>query len=304
MVLVAVGVPIGLVYWAGWREVLAAASAIGALAIAIALATSLCNYLLRFARWQHFVRVLGHRVPRRRNLLIYLSGLALTATPGKAGELVRGVFLKPFGVGYVQSFVLFFWDRLSDLVGVLILAVAAGGLLVADYRVLLPAIFLVIILLWVLRPGGRIFSRGLLVLANHIPQRARSHVRSLTRLRHADARLTPTLALGGAVAGAAAYGAQGIGLYVLAHSAGVPLDLAGAILVVSVSTLAGAAILLPGGAGMVEVTSVALLAVQGVPHAEAVALGLVHRLTTFWFAISLGTSCFVTLLRDRRRPRP
>ena len=34
------------------------------------------------------------------------------------------------------------------------------------------------------------------------------------------------------------------------------------------------------------------------------ALGLVHRLTTFWFAISLGTSCFVTLLRDRRRPRP
>lgn len=83
----------------------------------------------------------------------------------------------------------------------------------------------------------------------------------------------------------------------LAHAAGVPLDLAGAILVVSVSTLVGAAVLLPGGAGMVELTSVALLAAQGVPQPEAVALGLVHRLTTFWFAIGLGAGCLAFLLR-------
>ena len=303
--LVAVGVPIGLVYWAGWREVLAAAGAIGALAITAALATSLSNYLLRFVRWQHFIKVLGHTVPLRRNLPIYLSGLAMTATPGKTGELVRGVFLKPYGVPYAQSFVLFFWDRLSDLAGVLVLAVAAGGLLASGYSVLLPGVLLVVALLWALRPGGAIFSRGLLLLRYRLPRPVRPHARSLFRLRHADARLTPALAFGGATAGAAAYGAQGIGLFVLAHAAGVPLDLAGAILVVSVSTLVGAAVLLPGGAGMVELTSVALLSAQGVPQPEAVALGLVHRLTTFWFAIGLGAGCLATLLlRNKRLPRP
>jgi uncharacterized protein (TIRG00374 family) len=298
--LVAVGVPVGLVLWAGWREVIAAAGAIGALAIAAALGTSLCNYLLRFARWQRFVKVLGHVVPLRRNLTIYLSGLTLTATPGKAGELVRGVFLKPHGIPYAQSFVLVFWDRLSDLAGVLILAVAAGGLLASGYSVLLPGVLLVIVLLWVLRPGGAVFSRALLFLEHRLSRRVRSHVRGLTRLRQTDANLTPTLALVGATAGASAYAAQGIGLLVLAHAAGVPLDLAGAILVASVSTLAGAAVLLPGGAGMVEVTSVALLAAQGVPQAEAVALGLVHRLTTFWFAISLGAGCLAFLLRGAK----
>lgn len=303
MLLVAVGVPVGLVFWAGWEEVLAAAGSIGALAILAALSSSFCNYTIRFARWQRFVQALGHPVPLRKNLVIYLSGLAMTATPGKAGEMVRGFFLRPFGVSYARSFVLFFWDRLSDLAGVLILAVAAGGLLIADYRVLLPGILLMVALLWTLRPGGMAFTRGLLVLASRIPRWTRPHVRRLSRLRHADARFTPGLAFGGAAAGAAAYGAQGIGLYVLAHSAGVPLDLAGAILVVSVSNLAGAAVLLPGGAGMVEVTSVALLAMQGVPHAEAVALGLMHRITTFWFAISLGSGCLLTLLRDRRRSR-
>jgi uncharacterized protein (TIRG00374 family) len=292
-----VGVPAGLVFWAGWREVLAAAAAIGALAVAATLTTSLCNYLLRFARWQRFVRALGHFVPKWINLRIYLSGLALTATPGKTGELVRGVFLRPYGVPYAQSFVLFFWDRLSDLAGVLVLAVAAGGLLASGYSVLLPGVLLVVALLWVLRPGGALFLRALLFLQGRLTRRVRRHVRSLTRLRRADARLTPSLALGGVTAGTAAYGAQGIGLLVLANAAGVPLDLAGAILVVSVSTLAGAAVLLPGGAGIVEVTSVALLAAQGIPQPEAVALGLVHRLTTFWFAIGLGAGCLTFLLR-------
>ena len=64
------------------------------------------------------------------------------------------------------------------------------------------------------------------------------------------------------------------------------------------------AVLLPGGAGMVEVTSVALLVAQGVPEPQAVALGLVHRLTTFWFAIGLGTGCLLTLLPERHRARP
>jgi hypothetical protein len=149
-----VGIPLGLITWAGWREVLAAAAAIGALAVCGALATSLANYLLRFTRWQRFIEALGHTVPWRRNVAIYLSGLALTATPGKSGELVRALFLKPYGVPYARTFVLFYWDRLSDLAGVLLLAVGAGGLLTSGYRPVVPGALLVLGLLWVLRPGG------------------------------------------------------------------------------------------------------------------------------------------------------
>ena len=295
----AIGIPLGLVYWAGWREVLHAAGSIGVIAIIAVLVTSLSNYLLRFSLWQYFLKVLGHSVPWQRNLQIYLSGLALTATPGKSGELVRGLFLKPYGVPYARSFVLFFWDRLSDLAGVLLLAVAAGGLLSSGYQGLLPGVLVVIFLLWVFRPGGLLFSRGLLLLVDHLSRRVRVHVRSLIRLRHVDARLTPLLALKGVTAGTLAYGAHGLGLYILARAADVSLDLAGAILVVTVSTLMGAAVLLPGGVGMVEVTSVVLLAAQGVSEPDAVALGLLHRFTTFWFAIGLGTGCLIPLIRRR-----
>jgi len=295
----AIGIPLGLVFWAGWREVIHAMGSIGVIAIVAALLTSLSNYFLRFARWQHFVKVLGHSVPWRRNLQIYLSGLALTATPGKAGELVRGLFLKPYGVSYARSFVLFFWDRLADLAGVLLLAVAAGGLLASGYKGLLPGVLMVLFLLWLLRPGGPLFSRALLMLEGRLSRPARVHLRTLIRLRHVDTRLTLPLALKGVTAGTLAYAAHGIGLYILAQAAEVPLELVAAILVVTVSTLMGAAVLMPGGVGMVEVTSVVLLSAQGVPEPEAVALGLVHRFTTFWFAIGLGTGCLIPLIRRR-----
>lgn len=299
VLLAAAGTLLGLIFWAGWQEVLKAVRSIGLPVIITVLGLSLCNYGLRFLRWQAFMKALGYAVPWQRNLKIYLSGLALTATPGKTGELVRGVFLKPYGVSFIQSFVLFFWDRLSDLAGVLVLAVVAGGLLVSGYNGLLPGVLLVLILLWVLRPGGPVIWRSLLLLKSRLPVRMRTHVLGLVRLRHADARLTPVIALLGVIIGVMAYGAHGIGLYLLAQALNAPLGIAEAVLVVSVSSLMGAAVLLPGGVGVVEVTSVVLLTTQGISEPVAVALGVVQRLTTFWFAIGLGTGCLVSVIRER-----
>src|SRR6478672_8618861 len=57
------------------------------------IALSILSYLARFLRWHRFLSALGHAVPFLRNLEIYLSGFALTLTPGKAGETVRSIYL-------------------------------------------------------------------------------------------------------------------------------------------------------------------------------------------------------------------
>ena len=89
-------------------------------------------------------------------------------------------------------------------------------------------------------------------------------------------------------------------MVIVAHSSGVDLGLMQALLVTSVSTLAGAAVLLPGGAGVVETTSVGLLVAQGVSFPDAVAIGLVHRTATFWFAIALGAAALSSLAAGRK----
>src|SRR3972149_926593 len=54
----------------------------------LALAATLVNYLLRFLRWYYYLSVIGVKnVPPRDSLLIFLTGFALTMTPGKLGEV-------------------------------------------------------------------------------------------------------------------------------------------------------------------------------------------------------------------------
>lgn len=54
-------------------------------------------------RWHHFIVALGHKVPIRRNLEIYLAASALILTPGNAGETIRSVYLHPCGVSYPHT---------------------------------------------------------------------------------------------------------------------------------------------------------------------------------------------------------
>jgi uncharacterized membrane protein YbhN (UPF0104 family) len=51
---------------------------------------------------------------------------------------------------------------------------------------------------------------------------------------------------------------------------------------------------------VVETTSVGLLVAQGLSFPDAVAIGLVHRAATFWFAIALGAAALAGLLVGRK----
>ena len=75
----------------------------------------LLGYGLRFLRWQVYLNALRHPLPWRPSLKIYLAGFALTTTPGKAGEALRGVLLKRWDVPYAHSFAALFSERLADL---------------------------------------------------------------------------------------------------------------------------------------------------------------------------------------------
>jgi uncharacterized protein (TIRG00374 family) len=290
---------VGLVLWAGWREVVGAAERLSAPMLACALVTSLACYGIRFLRWHWFTLALGHRVPALANLRIYIAGLGFTWTPGKAGELLRGVFLARYDVPFPKTIVLFYWDRLSDLAGMLMLALVATLALASGHLALIPLILGIVIALWLVRPGGPLFSRIVRWLQHRDAGRHRRWLDGLARLQDADATLTRKRALAGALVGAGAYAMQAVGLTIIAHSSGAEIGFAAALLVMSVSTLAGAAALLPAGAGVVETTSVGLLVAQGLAFPDAVAIGLVHRVTTFWFAMILGAGALASLLVRR-----
>lgn len=281
--------------WGGWKDVLEAFSRVGYLGVLIALGMSLINYGLRFVRWQWYLAQLCHPVSWRPSLRIYLSGFALTTTPGKAGEAFRGVLLKQRGIPYPVAFAAFFSERLSDLVAIVLLTLVglsqypkAGGL------VFLGALGIVVVLVC-------LSSQSLLNRISHWC--AQSKGKFATLLAHlvrmlGDARRChqPRLLILATLVSLAAWSAEALAFYWVLGWLGTDISLAFAVFIYAVSMLAGALSFMPGGLGGAEAVMVSLLVLEGMTTPAAIAATVLIRLATLWFAVVIG---LLALLRSR-----
>jgi hypothetical protein len=113
---------LGVLLWVDNRNAVFAGSRSIAALLPALMALSLASYALRFLRWHWLLRRAGHAVPLGQGWLAYLSGFALTATPGKLGELLRIRYLAPRGVPPATVLAAFVFERATDLVTLVLLS--------------------------------------------------------------------------------------------------------------------------------------------------------------------------------------
>lgn len=289
---------LGFTLWSGWREVCDAIGKVGFLGVSAALLLSLVNYGLRFIRWQIYLRTMDHPVPWWPSLKIYLAGFALTTTPGKTGEALRGVLLKRWGMPYPNSLAAFLSERLSDLLAVLLLTLfgmliyPAAQLLIAVGAAAVLAVFLML-------SNQRLLQR--LHGAVHGTSRMQALLRHVFQILLQARRChAPALLITATGLSLVAWGAEAWAFYLILHWMGVEAPLTFALFVYAISMLAGALSFLPGGLGGAEAIMIALIVWKGAGNAEAIAATVLIRLSTLWFAVGIGL--FVSLLGSSHPP--
>lgn len=254
---------------AGWDEVVAAVRTAGITPVLVAGALSLVNYLLRFVRWEVFLRWQGHRLPLLESFRIYLAGFALTTTPGKLGETIRTPLLLGNGVGTQASLAAFLGERLSDLLAVLLLALLAAAAWTEHQRLLAVAAAALGLAMIGLRP-----------LAGAFPRLATLH--TLTSC------LSSVPLVLGLLLGLLAWFAEAFAFAYLLASLGHDVGVQAATFVYCFSLLVGAISFLPGGLGSAEATMAGLLVYLGLAAPVAAAATVLIRIMTLWFAVILG----------------
>lgn len=272
--------------WGGWRDVLQAAKNVGLIGLCVALSLSLVNYGLRFVRWQAYLLVMRHSVPWRPSLGIYLAGFALTTTPGKAGELLRGVLLRSRGVPFSVSVAAFLSERLSDLIAIVLLALV--GLTAYPHARSIVAIGVVIVVL-----GLAILSNEELIRAlsarfknsSRVGGAIQHSLQILQQAKHCHVPWLLALATGLSVL---AWASEAFAFYLILGWMNVDVSFAFAVFAYAASMLAGALSFMPGGLGGAEAVMMAILLWQGVSVADSVAATVLIRLATLWFAVAIG----------------
>ncbi len=295
----ALGVFIVLTFYADAPRLLEALGKFDWRYLPLALAATLINYLLRFARWHYYLDVIGvkHVLPRD-SLLIFLSGFSLTLTPGKLGEVLKSFLLKNrYGTPVSYSASIVVAERLTDVFGMILLA--AFGLTLYPLGVGAFAILLIGIALFVIIVQQRALAERLLNLFARVPVIGRfaNLARNLYASAYLMLRLKPLL-ISIALATAAWFG-ECVAFFVILLGTGAQPSawlLLQATFIYAAASLLGAVSMLPGGLGATE-GGMALLLQQivGLAREASVAATLIVRLCTLWFAVLLGVLALILL---------
>ncbi|MEE4184831.1 MAG: lysylphosphatidylglycerol synthase transmembrane domain-containing protein [Gammaproteobacteria bacterium] len=290
-----------LIAFADGRAVMAACRALGGSTWLAVLGLSGLNYLLRYARWDYYLRQLGYRVPRSAQLTIYIAGFAFTTTPAKAGEATRSLYLHHYGVTYTHSLAALLVERCVDVLAMLLLAALALAA-VSDLRGLFVIVLLLVVVLlqvvhssWLSRQLARLAAGG------NRPLVARGSAGLLQILHTARPLLQSGPLYGGVLAGLLAWGGEGLALYLILEQLGASLSPWLATGVYGMSVLAGAATLVPGGLGGTELAMQYLLEASGVLSEPAISAVIICRVATLWFAVGLGLLAVLALAGEARR---
>lgn len=271
-----------------------------AVLLPLVLTLSFCNYALRFCKWQFLLRQLGVKIGLWDSCLIFGSGLAMAATPGKAGELVKSYLLwERTGTEVSRSVPVILVERLTDGLALVLLALAGLALFSIGWEAVVVFTLgasAVIAVVWY-RPA----AEALLGLAGRLrPIRARMG-QARTLYESARTLLVPRNLCISVGLGVVSWGAECAAFWVVLQGLGVPGTLQlplRAAFIQAVSVLGGS-LLTPGGLGVSE-GSIAGLSqlLLGLSREQAAAAALLIRACTLWFAIALGS---VALLLASRR---
>ncbi len=288
-VIIAVIFYVGAVWWSGTDEFFAILKRLPRWLIPACLGIVFSGYCMRFYRWHWYLKQLRHSVPFISSFRIYFASLALSASPGRAGESIKSLFLKRrFDIPFSHTIAGMISERFTDLLAVLLLiSMGAFTGIHAKLSIAIVTSILLVIILIMQYPGW--LKRNLLA-----PLRRWSKIKHLissleSMIDRSSTLLCFRILIGGVLLAVMSWVLEGIALFWLFQHLGVDsITILRAIMILAASDLIGAISFMPGGIGGAEATLVSLSILYGAGQDEAIAATFLIRFITLWFGVCLG----------------
>ncbi|MBN1771573.1 MAG: flippase-like domain-containing protein [Deltaproteobacteria bacterium] len=271
---------------------------------AAALGLAFSNYLIRFVKWELYRRQLAIALGLGESFGVFLAGFVMSVTPAKLGEVLKSFLLKERrGVPIATSAPIVLAERLTDLIALIVLAAVGalsfrqGALVLAGGALLVGLIAVVVgvrsVSEWTARRLGR------LPLLRRRAESVAELFRSAYRLCRAPNLPLPVLL------SAAGWCCEAVAMWLIVNGfPGVSADFGTVLFIYSLSTVAGALAMMPGGLGVTDggMAGMLVLLLATVRPGVASAATILVRLATLWFAVVVGLAALAALRASPPRP--
>ncbi|MCL5099535.1 MAG: flippase-like domain-containing protein [Candidatus Marsarchaeota archaeon] len=255
------------------------------------------SYLLRFWKWRYYLDRLHLKVPRGKNLIVYLSLYSMNITPGMLGRFLVGYTISRLTKMKAASVIpIVTMDIFTDFIGTAIVALAASlyfhtyVLLIIGVDIVLLIPYAFILSDWFYRIIKRIFKgRRMLEMFTLFGDEYFASQSALNT--------TGTYAVSLAVTIPAAI-LTALALFFTLAAVGITPHFASSVFIYTSTQVLGMATAVPGSIGVTDGALVALLSASlhiGTDIASAVTI--LTRFATLWFGTALGGVLLIYSLR-------
>lgn len=259
------------------------------LLLPVLLILSLLNYFTRFFKWHYYLHLLKVKLKWIDSLSIFLSGLIMSITPGKFGELLKSYLVKQVNREPISKTApIIFAERLTDFISLVILSII--GAYIYDYGREISIIIGLIILTLIIIISNKYLAEKIFGVLSKI----KFFNKHLTGVRNAYESsykmLKPLPLLYMTIVSIISWGFEGLGYYIILINFNVDVTLFWALFSYSFATIIGAVSMLPGGLGVTEGSLTFMIIEKGASKNIAVASTFLIRAVTLWFAVLIGVA--------------
>lgn len=245
------------------------------------------NYFARFLKWDFYLSIVQVEIKKIDSLSTFMSGLIMSVTPAKLGEVLKSVLVKEItGVPISKTAPIILAERITDFLSLLIIAITGAYLFDYGGRVTIIIAVFIIFLIFVI--SNKKIALPVINFAEKIPF-IKKYIHNIHSAYESSYQLLkPKPLLQMTLFSLVAWGFECMGYYIILLNFNVNFGILWAFFSYSFSTIIGAISMLPGGLGLTEGSLTFLLIEKKVAADVAVATTFIIRVVTLWFAVLVG----------------
>jgi len=244
-----------------------------------------------FIRWQLLLKNSNIHIPLKNSFLIFLSGGALSITPGQIGDLLKSQILKKnFNVPRTETTAIILSEKIYDLTAAISASIIGIIILDIDIRLTLFAISILGIIFFLIyyKPAFQLVVQQIKKLkfiskyADNISDSYNTLQKS-TSVKIASICFPLSIIYWLIISIAVYYTFLAFDVNLLNY-----LDI---LFIYVTSVLFGAISFVPGGIGITEGSIVGLLTLNGIDISTALIVSVMARIMTLWYPACIGFIC-------------
>ena len=282
----------GLLYlvftiYADYQQVLNSFSKFNLFLLPLLLFLSFLNYSARFLKWDYYLSVVGIKIKKIDSFSIFMSGLVMSVTPGKLGELLKAYLVKEVnGEPVSKTAPIIFAERITDFLSLLCISII--GAIVYKYGGEISIIVAIIFIVLIVVISNKKIALPILGILERI-NFLNKYIHNIHTAYESSYKLLsikPLLLM--TIVSLVSWGFECIGYYLILRNFGIDFGLLWASFSYCFATVVGAISMLPGGLGVTEGSLTYFLIEKNISTDIAVTTTFIVRVVTLWFAILVG----------------